>query len=73
MDEAVKAAKLIEYPVMVRVAYALGGLGSGICRDELELEELCHKAFAVAPQVLIEKSLTGWKEVEYEVINSSSK
>ncbi len=53
---------------MVRVAYALGGLGSGICQTEAELTELCRKAFAVAPQVLVEKSLVGWKEVEYEVI-----
>lgn len=61
------AAKVINYPVMIRAAYSLGGLGSGICHNESELVELCLKTFAVAPQVLIEKSLTGWKEVEYEV------
>ena len=67
-EEAKKAAEKINYPVMVRVAYALGGLGSGICRNEAELVELCGKAFSVAPQVLVEKSLVGWKEVEYEVV-----
>ena len=68
MEEALRAAREIQYPVMVRVAYALGGLGSGICQDETQLRELCSKAFAVAPQILVEKSLFGWKEVEYEVI-----
>jgi carbamoyl-phosphate synthase (ammonia) len=63
LEEAIQAAKRINYPVMVRVAYALGGLGSGICKNESELIDLCGKAFAVAPQVLVEKSLVGWKEV----------
>lgn len=72
MNEAIKAANLIQYPVMVRVAYALGGLGSGICHDKAQLKELCAKAFAVAPQVLVEKSLLGWKEVEYEVVRDFS-
>ena len=63
LEEALQAAKKINYPVMVRVAYALGGLGSGICKNESEMIDLCGKAFAVAPQVLVEKSLVGWKEV----------
>ena len=57
---------------MVRVAYALGGLGSGICKNVQELEELCRKAFTAAPQVLVEKSLWGWKEVEYEVVRDAA-
>jgi carbamoylphosphate synthase large subunit len=57
---------------MIRAAYVLGGLGSGICHNESELVELCQKTFAIAPQVLIEKSLSGWKEVEYEVVRDSA-
>ena len=52
----------------MRAAYALGGLGSGFANNEAELEELCVKAFAVSPQVLIERSMKGWKEIEYEVV-----
>ncbi|GMK59115.1 hypothetical protein CspeluHIS016_0701300 [Cutaneotrichosporon spelunceum] len=67
-DEAKVAAARIGYPVIVRAAYALGGLGSGFAQNETELEELCNKAFATSPQVLVEKSMKGWKEVEYEVV-----
>eukprot|EP00755_Sulcionema_specki_P014373 Sspe_Gene.56478::Locus_31073_Transcript_1_1_Confidence_1.000_Length_3019::g.56478::m.56478/K11540/CAD; carbamoyl-phosphate synthase / aspartate carbamoyltransferase / dihydroorotase len=68
VPEAIAAAKQIGYPVMVRAAYALGGLGSGIVDDEESLVPLVQKAFASSPQVLIEKSVKGWKEVEYEVV-----
>ncbi|MBC7188070.1 MAG: carbamoyl-phosphate synthase (glutamine-hydrolyzing) large subunit [Calditrichaeota bacterium] len=67
-EEAVSVARSIGYPVMVRVAYALGGLGSGVCVDEEALRERTSKAFAFTPQVLIEEFLEGWKEVEYEVV-----
>ncbi|KAI9318188.1 hypothetical protein BX666DRAFT_2026596 [Dichotomocladium elegans] len=67
-DEALAAAKRIGYPVICRAAYALGGLGSGFAENEEELIQLCHKAFAISPQVLIEKSMKGWKEIEYEVV-----
>lgn len=63
-----KAASGIGYPVMVRAAYALGGSGSGICRDEAELAARCERSFAVSPQVLVEEWLGGWKEIEYEVV-----
>ncbi|WVQ82025.1 carbamoyl-phosphate synthase, large subunit [Cryptococcus sp. DSM 104549] len=66
--EAAEAAKKIGYPVIVRAAYALGGLGSGFAKDEDQLAELCGKAFATSPQVLVEKSMKGWKEIEYEVV-----
>ena len=68
VDEAVKAAQDIGYPVMVRAAYALGGSGSGSCADEKELRRRCGKAFAGSPQVLVEEWLGGWKEIEYEVV-----
>ncbi|KAH9927604.1 carbamoyl-phosphate synth [Fomitopsis serialis] len=67
-DEAVAAASVIGYPVIVRAAYALGGLGSGFAQDEKQLKALCSKAFATSPQVLVEKSMKGWKEIEYEVV-----
>ncbi|KAI0312366.1 carbamoyl-phosphate synth [Amylostereum chailletii] len=67
-DEAVMAAKEIGYPVIVRAAYALGGLGSGFAQNEAQLRALCEKAFATSPQVLVEKSMKGWKEIEYEVV-----
>lgn len=67
-DEAVIAANAIGYPVIVRAAYALGGLGSGFAQDEQQLKALCAKAFATSPQVLVEKSMKGWKEIEYEVV-----
>ena len=68
LDEAIAAANAIGYPVIVRAAYALGGLGSGFAQDEKQLKALCSKAFATSPQVLVEKSMKGWKEIEYEVV-----
>ena len=68
VEEARKAASSLGYPVIVRAAYALGGLGSGFADDEAELNKLCEKAFSFSPQVLVEKSLKGWKEIEYEVV-----
>ena len=68
IEEAVFAANTIGYPVIVRAAYALGGLGSGFAQDEDQLKMLCSKAFATSPQVLVEKSMKGWKEIEYEVV-----
>ena len=68
VEQALAAADRLGYPVIVRAAYALGGLGSGFCDDESELRTLCEKAFSFSPQVLIEKSLKGWKEIEYEVV-----
>ncbi|KAG6902396.1 hypothetical protein C0995_000601 [Termitomyces sp. Mi166 len=67
-DDAVSAARAIGFPVIVRAAYALGGLGSGFAQDEAQLRALCSKAFATSPQVLVEKSMKGWKEIEYEVV-----
>lgn len=67
-EDARRAAQELGYPVIIRAAYALGGLGSGFCDNEAGLDELCSKAFAFSPQVLVEKSLKGWKEVEYEVV-----
>ncbi|RPD55775.1 hypothetical protein L227DRAFT_566493 [Lentinus tigrinus ALCF2SS1-6] len=66
--EAVAAANIIGHPVIVRAAYALGGLGSGFAQNEQQLKALCSKAFATSPQVLVEKSMKGWKEIEYEVV-----
>ena len=66
--QAREAAKTLGYPVIVRAAYALGGLGSGFADNEEELNTLCEKAFSFSPQVLVEKSLKGWKEIEYEVV-----
>ncbi|WP_294083448.1 carbamoyl-phosphate synthase (glutamine-hydrolyzing) large subunit [Proteiniphilum sp. UBA5384] len=68
MEDAAQAAKALGYPIIVRAAYALGGLGSGFCNDEEELRGLASKAFNYSDQLLIEKSLKGWKEVEYEVV-----
>jgi carbamoyl-phosphate synthase/aspartate carbamoyltransferase len=67
-DEAIAAAQTIGFPVIVRAAYALGGLGSGFAQNEEQLRALCSKAFATSPQVLVEKSMKGWKEIEYEVV-----
>ncbi len=72
LDEALKAAHKIGFPVMIRSAYALGGLGSGICKDEAQFLELAESAFTFAPQVLVEESLKGWKEVEFEVIRDAN-
>jgi carbamoyl-phosphate synthase large subunit len=68
VEEARKAAADLGYPVIIRAAYALGGLGSGFCDNEEELNKLAEKAFSFSPQVLVEKSLKGWKEIEYEVV-----
>ena len=72
MDDALAAAKRIGYPIMIRSAYALGGMGSGICKNEAELKELAESAFAYAPQILVEESLKGWKEIEFEVIRDKN-
>jgi len=71
IEEAVEAAKVIGYPLMIRSAFALGGLGSGICNDEAHLREMAKKALSVSPQILVEKSMKGWKEVEYEVVRDA--
>lgn len=68
IDDAIRAAREVGYPVIVRAAYALGGLGSGFCDNEEELTNLVEKALSFSPQVLVEKSLKGWKEIEYEVV-----
>ena len=72
LEDAVKAAYEIGFPVMIRSAYALGGMGSGICKDEAELRTLAESAFAYSPQVLVEESLKGWKEIEFEVIRDKN-
>ncbi|KAH5429668.1 aspartate carbamoyltransferase [Parastagonospora nodorum] len=71
VEEAMRCVKDIGYPVIVRAAYALGGLGSGFANNDAELLDLCNKAFAASPQVLIERSMKGWKEIEYEVVRDS--
>lgn len=71
IEHARKAAAHLGYPVIIRAAYALGGLGSGFCDNEEELNALCEKAFSFSPQVLVEKSLKGWKEIEYEVVRDA--
>lgn len=68
IEDARKAAHDLGYPVIIRAAYALGGLGSGFCDNEEELNKIAEKAFSFSPQVLVEKSLKGWKEIEYEVV-----
>ena len=68
LDDARKAASDLGYPIIIRAAYALGGLGSGFCNNEEELNALAEKALTYSPQLLIEKSLKGWKEIEYEVV-----
>lgn len=68
LQEALDAVEEIGYPVIVRAAYALGGLGSGFASNKEELVDLCHKAFAASPQILVERSMKGWKEIEYEVV-----
>ncbi len=72
MDDALKAARSIGFPIMIRSAYALGGLGSGICPDEATFVELAESAFTFAPQILVEESLKGWKEIEFEVIRDAN-
>ena len=72
MEDAIAAAERIGFPVMVRSAYALGGLGSGICQDMGEFRTLCESSFAYSKQILVEESLKGWKEIEFEVIRDAS-
>ncbi len=72
MEEAVAAARNIGYPIMIRSAYALGGLGSGVCKTEEEFKEITESAFTFAPQVLVEESLKGWKEIEFECIRDAN-
>ena len=71
IEEALQAVEGIGYPVICRAAYALGGLGSGFAENKAQLLDLCNKAFAASPQVLIEKSMKGWKEIEYEVVRDA--
>ncbi len=72
MDDALAAAREIGFPIMIRSAYALGGLGSGICPDEEKFVELAESAFTFAPQILVEESLKGWKEIEFECIRDAN-
>ncbi len=72
MEDALKAAREIGFPVMIRSAYALGGLGSGICPNEKKFIELAESAFTFAPQILVEESLKGWKEIEFECIRDAN-
>ncbi|MBR1942064.1 MAG: carbamoyl-phosphate synthase (glutamine-hydrolyzing) large subunit [Bacteroidaceae bacterium] len=72
MTDALKAASEIGYPVMIRSAYALGGLGSGICKDEAAFKELAESAFTFSNQILVEESLKGWKEIEFECIRDAN-
>ncbi len=72
VDEAVKAANEIGYPVIVRSAFALGGLGSGFASNDEEMRQLATKSLSLSPQILVEKSMKGWKEVEYEVVRDAN-
>ena len=72
MEDALKAARENGFPIMIRSAYALGGLGSGICPDEKKFIELAESAFTFAPQILVEESLKGWKEIEFECIRDAN-
>ncbi|MBR4215988.1 MAG: ATP-grasp domain-containing protein, partial [Bacteroidales bacterium] len=72
MEDALAVAHRIGFPIMVRSAYALGGLGSGICPDEKAFKELCESALAYSKQILVEESLKGWKEIEFEVIRDKN-
>ncbi|MBR2193349.1 MAG: carbamoyl-phosphate synthase (glutamine-hydrolyzing) large subunit [Bacteroidaceae bacterium] len=72
MEDALAAAHRIGFPIMIRSAYALGGLGSGICPDEETFKEIAESAFTFAPQILVEESLKGWKEIEFEVIRDAN-
>lgn len=71
VEEAVKAAKEIGYPLMIRSAFALGGLGSGLCDNEEQLRQMAKMALSTSPQILVERSMKGWKEIEYEVVRDS--
>ena len=68
VDEAIEFAQIIGYPVIIRIAYALGGLGSGVCRNKTEVKKLATKALSYSSQILVEEYLEGWKEIEYEVV-----
>ena len=72
LNEALQAVDTIGYPVIVRAAYALGGLGSGFAENREQMVDLCNKAFAASPQVLVERSMKGWKEIEYEVVRDAA-
>ena len=72
VDDALKAAESVGYPIIVRAAYALGGLGSGFANNADELRNLAARSLALSPQLLVEKSLKGWKEAEYEVVRDAS-
>ena len=72
MEDARAAAKELGYPVIIRSAYALGGLGSGFCDNEEELNKLAEKSFSFSPQILVEKSLKGWKEIEFEIVRDKN-
>ena len=72
MEDAIATARRIGYPIMIRSAYALGGLGSGVCPDEKTFKEIAESAFTFAPQVLVEESLKGWKEIEFECIRDAN-
>lgn len=72
MDDAFKAARTIGFPLIIRSAYALGGMGSGFCNNEEELKALAENAFSYSPQILVEESLKGWKEIEFEVIRDKN-
>ena len=69
---AIKAANQIGYPIIVRSAFALGGLGSGFASNDHELQQLATKSLSLSPQILVEKSMKGWKEVEYEVVRDAN-
>ena len=71
IDDALAAAKSVGYPIIVRSAFALGGLGSGFAKDAEELKELAAKSLSLSPQILVERSMKGWKEVEYEVVRDA--
>lgn len=68
VDEALKVSKELGYPVLIRIAFALGGLGSGVCRNKNEVEKLASRAFSYTSQILVEEYLEGWKEIEYEIV-----
>ena len=72
IEEALAAGEEIGYPVIARAGYALGGLGSGFADNREQLEDICKKAFAVSPEVLVERSMKGWKEIEYEVVRDAA-
>ena len=72
LEDALASARKIGYPIMIRSAYALGGLGSGVCPDEATFKEIAESAFTFAPQVLVEESLKGWKEIEFECIRDAN-